>query len=159
MKTVSCVDPDGTASLENAVLPLNANSELPPLVTAVKADALLPLAQVNLPLETAHAPLLVESVNPEPLAAVRYVARVWVDHVPPESSPPVDEPLERSAVTVNEDGTPVGVLPPPPVLVLVGELPDLGKYLIPELGQALVEKLGALIAVKAPSMTEPFRWK
>lgn len=125
MNTVSWTLPDGAPSLENVVEPLNAMSVREPLVTcaaqsrqvqssahgartAVKTDALLPLAHASVPPAMAPAPLLVVSVKPDPLVAALYVASVCVDHVPVLSSPPLVDPLERSAVTVKDVGTLVG---------------------------------------------------
>jgi len=163
VKTASCVCPLGTASLENAVEPLNARSKLLPDVTAENVEAVTPLPHENLPLETPQFPFDDFKVKLELDPDSVYVARVCVDQVPAERSPPVVLDLIMALV---------GILPGAPVVELLDEVlvvlvelvelvelvvltgePDLSGYLIPLEGQE--PALGALIGTKIPSMTEP----
>lgn len=119
--------------------------------------AVTPLPQFSAPLAIPHFPLLEVSVNPLPLAVVVIFPGVCVLQVPEESTPPVLSPDTRTDM-VPDEGTPVGVLPPPPEVV-VGVpplLPDFGRYLIPLDGQ--LPGVIASILTNEPSTIDPFTY-
>jgi len=72
-------------------------------VKTVPEPTLLP--HVNEPDSIAHSPFEVVSVNPLPDVVGLYVAKVCVDHVPFDNSPPSADPEETIASTVKRDGT------------------------------------------------------
>jgi len=162
---VYTVAPLGVPSLVHAVEPPNASKTLLPERTAEKEVKETPLPQVKAPPETPQFPFeevkVKLLVDPESV----YVARVCVDHVPRDRSPPTSEPDCRAfmvalvgrvpGVLVSE-GDVVVVVEPPPLVVVTG-VPVLGGYLIPLDGQEPPE--GALIGTKTPSMAEPFKLK
>lgn len=58
---------------------------------------------------TAHKPLELVSVKPDPVEVVRKVAHVWVLHVPYERKQPIVSPEEVNAVMVDLGGAAVPV--------------------------------------------------
>jgi len=89
---VNTVEPLGTPSLLNAVEPPEASSKVLPDATAEKLVSETPLPHANVPPLTPQLPfeevMVKLEVDPERV----YVARVCVDHVPRDKSPPTVEP-------------------------------------------------------------------
>lgn len=159
MKTGNTVVPLGIPSLVKEVDPPDARRRLLPDVTAEKEVNETPLPQEKVPAETPQFPLEEVMVKLELVPEMVYVARVCVDQVPSERSPPTSELDDCRALIVafvgkSGVGVPVGV--GVGVVVPVG-VPDFKGYLIPLDGHE--PAFGAEIETKTPSMTEPFRLK
>jgi len=169
VKTANTVEPLGVPSLLNAVEPPDARSKLLPEATAENDVSDTPLPHANVPPLTPQLPLDEVMVKLDVVPESVYVARVWVDHVPRERSPPTVEPPDTAWMVALEGKVPgAGVDVPPgelevedgvPVDEDVGEVepPLFGGYLIPDEGQ--VPASGASIGTKVPSMMEPFKLK
>lgn len=172
MKTGNTVVPLGIPSLVNAVDPPDARRRLFPDVIAEKEVNETPLPQEKVPPETPQFPLEEVMVKLELVPEMVYVARVCVDQVPSERSPPTSEPGDCRALIVAlvgklggvPVGVEVGVVVPVVVVDVVGGgvvvpvgVPDFKGYVIPLDGHD--PALGAEIGMNAPSMIEPFRLK
>ena len=72
--------------------------------TAEKVEDETPLTQLNCPLETPQLPFDDFNVKLLTVPDKVYVASVWVDQVPADRRPPVEEPEDRSAVIVAFEG-------------------------------------------------------